>query len=76
MATGVGSIDEQHQELIRMINKLHRSCRAGAGKEELQGMMNFLAEYVGTHFQTRGTSHGTASLPEHGREPDGSREVP
>jgi hemerythrin-like metal-binding protein len=51
MATGVGSIDDQHRELIKMINKLHRACLEGAGKEELRGMMGFLGEYVGTHFR-------------------------
>ena len=50
MTTGVEAIDEQHQELIGMINKLHRACLAGVGKEELRQMMNFLASYVKTHF--------------------------
>ncbi|HYG23625.1 MAG TPA: bacteriohemerythrin [Verrucomicrobiae bacterium] len=50
MTTGVESIDEQHQELIKMINELHRACVAGAGKDELGRMMNFLAAYVQTHF--------------------------
>jgi hemerythrin-like metal-binding protein len=51
MATGVETIDEQHQELIKMINGLQRACLAGAGKEELRRMMGFLAEYVQTHFK-------------------------
>ena len=51
MTTGVDSIDEQHQELIKMINELHRACLAGAGKEELRRMMSFLAVYVQTHFK-------------------------
>jgi hemerythrin-like metal-binding protein len=51
MTTGVEAIDEQHQELIGMINKLHQACLAGVGKEELRQMMNFLAAYVKTHFE-------------------------
>jgi hemerythrin-like metal-binding protein len=51
MTTGVDSIDEQHQELIQMINELHRACLDGKGKEELQRMMDFLAAYVQKHFK-------------------------
>jgi hemerythrin-like metal-binding protein len=51
MSTGVDTIDEQHMELINMINQLHRACLAGAGRQELRQMMNFLAEYVHTHFK-------------------------
>ena len=51
MTTGVASIDEQHQELIGMINRLHRACISGSGKAELRQMMNFLGEYVQTHFK-------------------------
>jgi methyl-accepting chemotaxis protein len=51
MSTGVESVDDQHQELIRMINELHRACRAGAGKDEMRRMMAFLGEYVNTHFK-------------------------
>ena len=60
MATGVESIDEQHQELIKMINGLHRACLAGAGKEELKRMMGFLAAYVQTHF-----AHEEGLMAEH-----------
>jgi methyl-accepting chemotaxis protein len=51
LATGVESIDAQHQELIGMINQLHRACLAGSGKTELRRQMQFLAEYVRTHFR-------------------------
>ena len=50
MATGFAEIDEQHQELIGMINKLHRACLDGTGTQELGQMMNFLGAYVQTHF--------------------------
>ena len=50
MTTGVGGIDEQHQELIDMINRLHRACVAGAGKPQVRQMLDFLAAYVQTHF--------------------------
>ncbi len=51
MSTGVPSIDEQHQELIRMINRLHSACAAGAAKEELRQIVEFLQRYVVEHFK-------------------------
>jgi hemerythrin len=51
MTTGVVEIDQQHQELIAMINRLHGACVAGAGKAELRQMLGFLAAYVQTHFR-------------------------
>jgi len=50
MTTGFGEIDEQHKELIQMINRLHQACLNGTGKTELGQMMKFLGEYVQTHF--------------------------
>jgi len=50
MSSGEPSIDQQHQELIGMINRLHKACLAGTGKEELRQMMGFLGDYVHKHF--------------------------
>jgi hemerythrin-like metal-binding protein len=51
MATGVESVDQQHQELIRMINQLHQACVSGAAKEQLHEIVGFLKDYVISHFQ-------------------------
>jgi methyl-accepting chemotaxis protein len=51
MATGVESIDSQHQTLIHHINKLHQACLAGTAKEELLKMLAFLGDYVQSHFK-------------------------
>jgi hemerythrin len=45
------SADDQHKELIRMINELHQACLRGTGKTEVQRMMAFLGQYVQTHFK-------------------------
>jgi hemerythrin-like metal-binding protein len=50
MATGVESIDSQHQELIRRINELQEACMAGTAKEELMELLGFLGEYATSHF--------------------------
>jgi len=50
MATGVSSVDTQHQELIRRINELHADCLAGRAREELMEHLSFLGEYAQSHF--------------------------
>jgi len=50
MATGVQSIDEQHQELIRLINELHAACVAGTVTKNLMQQLAFLGEYAHSHF--------------------------
>ncbi len=50
MSTGVPEIDDQHLQLIAMINELHRACRQGTAVSELRRMLNFLGDYAKTHF--------------------------
>lgn len=50
LATGVDLIDQQHQELIRRINQLLEACTQGKGKEAVGETLNFLEDYVKTHF--------------------------
>ena len=50
MTTGVHSIDEQHQELIRRINDLHAACLLGTAREELMEQLDFLGKYATNHF--------------------------
>jgi hemerythrin len=60
MATGVESVDEQHRELIHMLNHLDFACRSGSGKAEIGGSLDFLAAYVQKHF-----SHEENVMEEH-----------
>lgn len=50
MTTGVARIDMQHQELVRKVNGLMDAMRAGRGKDEIEKLMGFLAEYALKHF--------------------------
>jgi|GEM_PF-167252 len=50
MATGVESVDLEHRKLIDMVNQLDDACSRGAGKQEVEKMLDFLAEYVVKHF--------------------------
>ncbi|HWI40730.1 MAG TPA: hemerythrin family protein [Verrucomicrobiae bacterium] len=51
LSVDVEQIDSQHKELFRRFNNLLDACDAGAGEEELLGMLQFLDEYVSTHFR-------------------------
>lgn len=48
--TGVKEIDDQHKELFRQVNHLLTAMRSGKGREELDPLMKFLAEYAVRHF--------------------------
>jgi hemerythrin len=50
LAVGSGVIDAQHQELYRRINQLFEACSQGKGKETVGSTLQFLSDYVVTHF--------------------------
>jgi len=51
-SVGVRPIDEQHMELIRLTNKLFRSCMAGntKGRAAFLEIIHEAVEYTGYHF--------------------------
>jgi hemerythrin len=51
MSTGITEIDEQHKELINMVNSLSDTLRSGKGKEEIQKILTFADEYAQKHFE-------------------------
>lgn len=50
METGNAQIDAEHKELIQACNNLLAACAAGTGKEELAQTVDFLKQYIQTHF--------------------------
>lgn len=48
--TGNLTVDNQHQELFRMVNDLHAAIMAGTGKEILTPTVTKLAKYTLDHF--------------------------
>ncbi len=50
LSIGVDEIDNQHKELIRRIDHLLDACSKGKGREEVGEVINFLEEYIITHF--------------------------
>lgn len=50
LSIGVEQIDSQHKELIGRIDDLFEACNNGKGKEEVLKVIDYLGEYVVTHF--------------------------
>jgi len=50
MATGVPSVDAQHQELFRRVGQLQEAMRQGRGRDEVGKLLEFLGGYIVDHF--------------------------
>lgn len=50
LAVGYGLIDEQHKELFSRFNSLLEACREGKGRATIAPLLDFLADYVTSHF--------------------------
>ncbi len=50
LSIGIKEIDQQHQELFISINDLLQAMHEGKGKDEIQKVMEFLDDYVISHF--------------------------
>ncbi len=50
LATGIEKIDQQHQQLIRLINELHRAMKLRKGAREAGRILDELVEYTNYHF--------------------------
>ncbi len=49
-ATGVKEVDNQHQQLFALINKLSEASQAAPGKEVIEKALAFLETYMKSHF--------------------------
>jgi hemerythrin-like metal-binding protein len=52
LAVGYKEIDDQHQKLVELVNRLNDAMHAGQGKEALQVVLNELVRYTQYHFGT------------------------
>ncbi|MBF0537604.1 MAG: hemerythrin family protein [Nitrospirae bacterium] len=50
LSVRVDSIDDQHKELIAIVDNLLKAINRGDGKDEIEKVMAFLKKYVTTHF--------------------------
>jgi hemerythrin len=50
LRTGDAIVDGQHEELFRIVNRLHDAMLAGQGREGVQATVEALARYAVAHF--------------------------
>ena len=50
LETGNGIIDGEHRQLFAAVNSLMDACAQGRGRATIEPTMNFLLNYVDTHF--------------------------
>jgi hemerythrin len=51
LSVGVELIDKQHKEFIAALNSLLDAMAKGKGREEINGLMQFIEGYVDAHFK-------------------------
>jgi hemerythrin-like metal-binding protein len=52
LSLGIDAIDNQHRELIDIINSLLKAIVKGSNKKEISGVIKFLEDYTALHFGT------------------------
>ncbi|MFH1117539.1 MAG: bacteriohemerythrin [Pseudomonadota bacterium] len=65
LRVGVNKIDDQHRELFKRVNDLAQAMWDGKGKEESVTIMDFLADYVVSHFSTEEGIMAAQGYPEY-----------
>lgn len=64
-SVGIKEIDNQHKQLINMINELNDAMLAGRGKDALLPVLNKLAGYCVSHFAMEEKLMSTHGYPEY-----------
>lgn len=65
LAIGVEQIDSQHKELLARFDMLLNACKLGKGKDELTHLLNFLDEYVVSHFSDEEVLQKQSGFPDY-----------
>ncbi len=71
LSVGVNLIDDQHKELFKRVNQLLEATSQGKGKDEIGKTLQFLSDYVVTHFGTEEKAmiqHGYGGIAAHKAE--------
>ncbi len=50
MATGIGSVDRQHKDLVQQVNQLVEAMKSGKGRQVVGDLLVFLGKYAVDHF--------------------------
>lgn len=73
LTVGINEIDSQHRELFVRLERLLDACMAGSEQVEVLRMLDFLGEYVVSHFETEERlqrDHGYPGYESHRAEHD------
>ena len=61
---GVTKMNAEHENLVGLMNRIHDRASAGAGKAELDGLLNKLAEATVAHFADEEAYMTSVSFPD------------
>jgi len=65
--TGIPEIDRQHRELFKKMDQLSLGIYGGKSREHLKEMMQFLDDYVESHFAAEEELLMSANYPDYGK---------
>lgn len=64
LSVGIPSIDAQHQELFRRVDRLFAACRDGRAEAEVVETLRFLSAYVLEHFDDEEAAMTRSAYPD------------
>lgn len=62
---GVTEIDDQHRQLVKMVNALHEAMKIGTGNMLVPALLDNLIGYTLSHFQTEERYMQSSGYPEY-----------
>lgn len=65
LSVGVELIDTQHKALINAVNELFDACTKGLGRKKISETLEFLQNYVATHFSDEEAVQRKSGYPEY-----------
>lgn len=71
LSVNIHSMDQEHQQLIQLINELHDAMRQGLGKLVISTTLENLVQYTQTHFTNEEKlmqDYGYSGLKDHQKE--------
>lgn len=74
MVIDQGPIDEDHQNLVRLVNELHTATSAGRGHEVIEQVMNELIRYTKEHLDREEHIMATLQFPNLERHKQGHQQ--
>lgn len=65
LSVGVELIDNQHKELLSRFDSLLKACKEGNGRDEVLGLLEFLDQYVISHFDEEEKIQQKSNFPDY-----------